>query len=81
MRVRLPDGATSLGVGGQEYPPDAEGCVRIDDTYAADALRLDCVPVGDETEASVSDSSDAAGSAAEGADEGARGGRRGRGGK
>lgn len=46
-RFRLPDGATSLSVGGQEYLPDAEACVVVDDGLRADCLRAGCVEVGE----------------------------------
>lgn len=51
MRVRLPDGACSLGVGGDSLLPDADGVCLVDDVHRDLVLQLGCVEVGSAAEA------------------------------
>ena len=57
MRVRLPEGACSLGVGGDLLLPDAVGVCLVDDAHRDAVLLLGCVEVG---EASTNEDGDEA---------------------
>jgi len=46
MYVRLPDGASSLGVGGEVLLPDAAGVCLVDDVHRESVLLLGCIEVG-----------------------------------
>ena len=73
MRFRLPEGATSISVGGVEYAPDAENCVQVPEHEEAACVRAGCMQVGNdqaqpqpEPESTTEPEADAAGGDADG---------------
>lgn len=59
MYVRLPDGASSLGVGGEVFSPDAAGVCLVDDIHRESVLLLGCVEVGGPLDAEPDSAGDA----------------------
>jgi hypothetical protein len=71
MRFRLPEGATSISVGGVEYAPDSENCVQVPEHEEAACVRAGCMQVGNdqaqpEPESTTEPEADAAGGDADG---------------